>query len=461
MVDQQPGRSRLRVVRALHPSRRDSIPIAVAQFAITGLLAVVIVGLAGVALLRRVGNAEAQANARQLTTLAGDGIVAPVILPGLERGDQTALSVLDQIVRGRVLRDPVVRVKVWDDSGRILYSDEPRLIGQRFALEPDEHRALSVQGSLSQISDLNKPENRYERRDRQLLEVYHGIRGPHGQQLLFEAYLRYSSVAASGRHLWSEFAPALLGGLLALELVQIPLALSLARRLRRGQDEREGLLHRAVAAEDMERQRIARDLHDGVVQNLAGVSYSLAAASERLPRADHTVEARKLIDGAAAEARRSVRALRTLLVDLYPPDLHRAGLPAALEGLLDGLGGPPPEVRFEADPGLRLPQDTEALMFRVAQEALRNVASHSQAATVDVAVGRENGTARLLVRDDGIGFPVTAEGRPPRSDTQGAGAPEHFGLRIVTELAHDAGGELQVHSAPGEGTEIRLNLPVR
>src|SRR5207237_9490546 len=132
------------------------------------------------------------------------------------------------------------------------------------------------------LSNLDEAENRYERPYNKLLEVYVPVHTLGGQRVLFEAYLRYSSIAESGRHIWGSFAPVLVGGLLLLYLVQVPLAWSMARRLRQGQEEQERLLVRAMDASHAERQRIARHLHDGVVPALAGVPYSLAAAPDGL-----------------------------------------------------------------------------------------------------------------------------------------------------------------------------------
>ena len=96
-------------------------------------------------------------------------------------------------------------------------------------------------------------------------------------------------MSSSGRRIWRSFAPISLGALLVLELVQIPLAWSLARRLQQRQREREGLLQQALAASDMERRRIASDLHDGVVQDLVGVAFTFGGAARRRrhqPRVD-------------------------------------------------------------------------------------------------------------------------------------------------------------------------------
>ena len=232
--------------------------------------------------------------------------------------------------------------------------------------------------------------------------------------MLFEAYLRYSSIAASGERLWQRFAPALIVILVLLWLAQIPLAYKLARRVRGAQEERVRLLRQAMAASDLERGRIAADLHDGAVQNLAGVSYSLSAAAGDLQRGD-TDSAVDAIEEAARETRRSIRDLRTLLVDIYPADLHRIGLAAALGDLVSRAGARGVHAEVDVPEDLRLPPEAEALLYRTAQEAVRNALEHADPQRLDLSVVAENGSARLEVRDDGRGFDPAAAGRPATS----------------------------------------------
>jgi signal transduction histidine kinase len=420
---------------------------AVGRFALTGAAALVLLAFVAVRILQHVGRSEAVRDAQVETRLAGEGVVAPALPAGLLDGGPAAIARVDRLVRGRVLRDPVVRVKIWNGRGRILYSDERRLIGATYTLGPDELRALRTGGVDAEVSDLAKPENRFERSYGKLLEVYLGIRGPHGSPLLYEDYLRYGSVAASANRLWSRFAPALLVSLVALELLQIPSAWSLAQRVRRGQHEREVLLRRAIDASELERRRIAGTLHDGVVQTLAGVSYSLSAASGHL--GEHDARAAAMIDRAASDTRQSIRELRSLLVDIYPPALQQAGLKAALSDLLAPLEARDVSTRLDVPSRLELSTDAESVLYRVAQEALRNVAKHARARHVTVRAAREDGHALLSVEDDGLGFASTAADGPPG----------HFGLRIMRDLARDAGGRLTVDTAPDAGTRIRLEVP--
>jgi two-component system, NarL family, sensor kinase len=419
---------------------------AVVQFAVTGTLALLLLGFLAVTLLRNTGKSEAIRDARQTTRLAGEGVVAPAITPALERGDPRAIAAMDRLLKRSVLREPIVRVKVWNASGKIIYSDKHELIGSGYKLGEDELKALQGRTDDAEVSDLSRPENRFERPEKKLLEVYLGIRTPRGHPLLFEAYQRYSSISASGTRLWKRFLPALIGALVLLELAQIPLAWSLARRLQRGQREREALLRRAIDASEHERRRIAQDLHDGVVQTLAGVSFNLAAAAEELPEGSH---ARAAVEEGAEQARRSVRELRTLLVDIYPPTLQRAGLQAALADLLSGVGDAGCDVHLRVDPPeLRLPPETEALLFRAAQESVRNVRAHAGADRLDVSVVQTNGRVALEVADDGRGF-------DPAASANG-----HFGLRILADIARDADAQFEVDSSPGRGTKVRLETAV-
>lgn len=446
----EPGRwDRRRGERPQRPLRRFA-GRPVAQFALTGLAAVVLLGVAGVQVFRGTGTDEAIRNASGITRLAGVGIIAPQLSTDVLRGRPAAIARLDRIVRERVLRDPIVRVKVWTARGRIVYSDEHRLIGSHYGLSRSELEALASGTTDAELSDLSRPENRFERPQRKLLEVYLGLPASHGRRLLFETYERFGSVSASGRRLWLAFAPALIAALLLLEAVQIPLARRLARRLRQGQHEREKLLQQAVESSELERRRIAHDLHDGVVQNLAGVSYSLAAARERIdPERDAAV--RESVEHAAGEVRRSIRELRSLLVDLYPASLQREGLEAALSDLLAPLAVRRIETRLDVDTAKGLPPHTEALLFRSAQEAVRNAVDHAEPHSISVRVRADDERAVLEVLDDGRGFDSEGNGV--------GGGDDHFGLRLLEDAARSGGGRLDVRSAPGEGTRVRLEVP--
>jgi two-component system NarL family sensor kinase len=428
---------------------RTTVTAALTQFTIAGVLATIVLGIAGVYALQRAGRNEALNDAKQITNLIADGIVQPLLDDRVLNGDPKAIARLDRRVRQNAIRGQVVRVKIWTPDGKIVYSDEKRLIGQRYQLKEDDRQVLTGGGIESELSDLNAPENRFERRGQKLLEVYRPLRTTDGHVVLFETYQRFDSVLASGRKTWQAFLPALIGGLVILQLVQLPLAARMARRLESGRREREALLRRAIDASDAERRRIAADLHDGVVQSLAGVSFSLAAAAERVGSNGKDGGYEEALRRGATATRESIAELRTLLVEIYPPNLQSAGLQSALEDLAAPLVRDGTEVTVDVS-GDALPPGVDALFFRVAQEALRNVVKHAQAEHVAITVTRDTGHAVLLVQDDGQGFdPVAAEA------VQSEG---HIGLRSLADLVRDAGGELTVTSRPGDGALVEARV---
>ena len=429
---------------------RRFVALEVGRFALAGVVALVIVGVATAIASRRVGEREAIANARTTTVTKAEGLVAPALSDGVLERSPTALAAVDDVVRDDVLDASLVRVKLWNADGTIVYSDESRLIGTRYALGSDEQAAISSGKIDAEVSDLTKPENRYERRQGKLLEVYLPIDTPSGKPLLFEAYYRYALVSSNGNQLWRSFAPIALGALIALEVVQIPLAYSLARRLRQRSDERELLLRQALEASDVERRHIASDLHDGVVQDLAGVAYALSAQTRR---ASAQAPDPEVIDNAASTVRTSIRALRSLVVDIYPPDFGEATLESALNDLVNRASEGGIDAQLDAEQ-LRDPVSDPAarLLYRAAQEGLRNVISHADARHVTVKVATVGPRGVLDVVDDGQGFDAGA--------VTAARDSGHLGLTALRGLVADAGGTLTFTSSPGAGTTLHAEVPL-
>ena len=162
----------------------------------------------------------------------------------------------------------------------------------------------------------------------------------------------------------------------------------------------------------MERRRIAQDLHDGVVQDLAGVSYSVAAAANRaeLERGD---DASRLSE-AASRLRQSVRDLRGLLVEIYPPTCTaRASAPRSPTSSAASMPAACMQNRSVPD-DLELPSEIETLFFRISQEAVRNVVAHAEAENLMIRVSSAEERARLEVSDDGRGFSPDPRRRRPR-----------------------------------------------
>jgi two-component system NarL family sensor kinase len=429
---------------------RGEILRPVAVFALSGLVVLVLVAIAGAIALRSLSTSEAVRDARRQTTITGHGIVEPALTTGVVRGDPDAIAKLDSIIRHRVLAPDVARVKIWNAEGKILYSDEPALIGRHFTLGGDELNALRGKSAATETVDKSSPENVYERNLGDLTSVYFGLRAKDGTPVLYEEYLRSSAISGDSRGVARLFAPVGIVALLVIAVLQVPLAWRMARRMRNAQRDRELLLRRAIDASDHERRAIASGLHDGVVQELAGHSFQMAAAIEQ--HADEA-ELRRVLSGGAAGTRNAIRQLRSLLLEIYPPALREQGLSAALPDLVSPLTARGVEVALDVQPDLDVSTEIEQLVFRTAQEAIRNVAAHAAARHVTIGVGGDDGSVTLRVVDDGRGFDAD---EPPGGPEQG-----HFGLLMLGDLARSAGGELRVTSQIGAGTTIELEVPAR
>jgi signal transduction histidine kinase len=222
------------------------------------------------------------------------------------------------------------------------------------------------------------------------------------------------------------------------------------------QKEKEALLQKAVDASESERRRIARDLHDGVVQNLAGMALTLSAEASQL-KSQSVVDnghaaLLALLETSAAETRGAMKELRTLIIELAPPTLRREGLQAALLEVLREMKRKGTNTELDLPPNLRLREDRAALIFRVAHEILRNVAAHAKAKNVKVELITEDGSAILSIEDDGVGF--------TREDVERRRAAGHLGTQAIEELAEEVGGTLTIDSERGRGTLVVLTLPI-
>lgn len=395
---------------------------------------------------------EAVNDAAQTTNVLAEAVIRPALTDALAAGDPAAVEAFDTVVRSTVLGSDVVRVKIWNPQGQVLYADEPQLIGRTFALDDAQRAALASPSTRATVSDLSEDENVFEDAPR-LLEVYRPVWTPSGQQLLFEVYYPYEPVAARSADLWRGFAGVTTSSLLLLVVLTAPIVWGLIRRLRGAEARRAELLQRAVDASDAERRRIAGTLHDGPVQDLVATSFVAESAAVAADRDGLTDAAGRARDVAGA-VRGNVRVLRSLLVDIYPESLRSTGLAATVRDLAATASARGIEVDLDLDPGADdLAEDDQRLLYRVAQEALRNAVTHAAPCRVRIAVSRDGGTTVLEVADDGPGFdPAVLD--LARDDG-------HLGTRVMHDLAAEAGAELSLATAPGLGTRWRLRLSDR
>jgi two-component system, NarL family, sensor kinase len=437
--------------RTAHTDDELSSRAVLAQLALGVLAALLVVGVLGTLAAKRLAEREAVNDAATMAGVLAAAVVEPAMSPGLMAGDPAAIAAFDEIARSRLLSDTIVRVKLWDTDGRVLYADEGQLVGRTFELTDDQRDALEQPATVAEVSELDESENAFEAGER-AVEVYRPVWGPQGEEALFEIYVSYDPVGARTTQLWRGFAGVTASSLVLLVLMTTPIVWHLLQRIRRAEVQRVELLQRAVDASAEERRRIAASLHDGPVQELAATSFTVAGAAATAGARGDRALARDL-DAAAGAVRSSIRSLRTLLVDIHPASLARSGVVAALHDLAQTTRREDLVVRVDAsdEDALALGDEAQRLVHRVAQECLRNAAKHAGPATVTVSLHREGpDSVTLDVVDDGAGFEV--------EHARGAFLEGHLGLQLLADAASVPGALLQVSSAPGRGTHWRLVL---
>lgn len=218
--------------------------------------------------------------------------------------------------------------------------------------------------------------------------------------------------------------------------------LAFLRMLRRLEAERRRTSSAALRAQEEERARLARDLHDEVNQALTGVLLRLEAARESAPP-----ELEAELGETRSLANQAMEELLSLARQLRPTALDDLGLEAAVAGQVEELGRHrETETRFEAEGDFSdLDGDVQLVVYRVAQEALSNAARHSEAGSIDVALHRRGGGVELKVSDNGRGFSFAA-------------AETGLGIAGMRERALLVDGEVEIHSRPGEGTTVWLRI---
>ncbi len=236
--------------------------------------------------------------------------------------------------------------------------------------------------------------------------------------------------------------PASIDGVGETEEVE-RIELAFLRMLRRLEAERRRAGSAALAAQEEERARVARDLHDEVNQSLTGLLLRLEAAREAAPP-----ELEPELAETKALANQAMRELLSLARQLRPTALDDLGLAAAVAGQVEQVGRGEVEAEFAAAGDFSdLGDDAQLVVYRVAQEALSNAARHSGAEHVRVTLHRrEDGGVDLAVADDGRGFAFDEGGRG-------------LGIGGMRERALLIGGELSIESRPGAGTSVRLTIP--
>jgi signal transduction histidine kinase len=397
---------------------------------------------------RTVARDEAFRNAGKLTTELADQ-VGPLITDAAN-GDPTQSANLNRIIADRKHAGFLKLVTIWGADGEVIYSDDAKQIGRR--LTPPDEVTLAITEGIVSADYAVQPEVDEGSLDVDVdgpgfVEVYVPLALPNGTRVAFEAYYDYPQAAADADQLFRQFLPLVLV-LLLLLIIQLPIA-ALVRRIRRRRALRLGLPPaEGFSGTGKERIQVAANLHDGPIQDIAGVGYALGAVALSVPE-----QGQPMMRQAQQSLQRAQQSLRRLMVDLYPLDLTSDRLPAAINSLAGPLRQHGIDVRTTFEPLPTLPDDLVHALYQGAHEALANVAEHAHATRVDVALFVDNDRpgmpfVQLRIADNGVGFDPTH----PNDDGRD-------GLRVLEHRLTELGGSLTLQARPGDGTTMRIELP--
>ena len=420
------------------------------RLVVDSLLALCLMVGFGLVVGARLAERQALVDARRFTEMLADTFVDPEMARKLLEHDQAARNQLDVVVRDHLVGNTeVLRIKVWSPAGEVLYSNDLTEVGRFYPLSDHKRTALTSNTAVEEVSDLSDSESRSERPfGSQLIEVYDPVPSQGGGRILFEAYLSYDRVIQQREAVLSTLVGLALVGFVALAAVQLAIGLMNMRWLRRRQRHVD---EHGRASAERDRRLLARNLHDGPVQDLVGTAYVVEGARSAMREGDLT-KADDLLSAASASLRESVQGLRAGIVELHPRSIHQVGFAQAVDDLAQPLRTRGVAVSVEILPSPELDRDLDAEMVEVAhlcvKELLRNVIRHAEASHVDVRIERGEERLTILVHDDGRGMDTTAPG-----SEQG-----HLGLEALADIATGHRGAVEVWTAPGAGTEVRVEL---
>lgn len=248
---------------------------------------------------------------------------------------------------------------------------------------------------------------------------------------------------------WVFVAAALAAGILTAAIVA-----SIVIQQRRYLTATRSFSGKLLAAQEEERARIARELHDDVIQRVALLGQSLDELAAFSHDGDRQFERR--VRGLRAELVDFADEIRSLAHRMHPPVLDHLGLPAALSTLAGEIWSTSRlRVGLDLDRSpVEVPPAVAAGLYRIAQESLRNVVKHASASTAVVRLARAEGGVQLVVEDNGSGFDTAA----PRGVSGNGGS--GMGLTSITERARQFGGRVAVQSRPGAGTRVVAWIPL-
>ncbi len=415
---------------------------------IGGLGRIAVIGLIASAVLTVVMGFTITGSARANLLEARADLIANEVrtMPELALTDvpgSPSFEVFDAAAHHGLMGSETERVKVWSADGRIVYSDDPGLIGGEFALSSLASEAFA--GAVTtHISDLQDPAHAGERAHGQLIEVYVPVLDADGSvTMVVEVEQRLDSLNEAmgdiNRNTWLAIATGV--GVLALFLGA--LATAVARGINRRRRQAEGLLGSLFRAQEEERRHVVGALHDDVGQPLYRLLYGLEGSRAKLDAGDPVADE---LENLEEIVRQVDTTLRGQLDYLYQGLAADAGLTTALRDLgatTEAETGVSVHLDLAAEPD-DLSSVGRTALFRAAQEGVVNVRKHAEARNVWIELGVEGDRVAVEVRDDGNGF----------------GGEAGLGLTTTRERLEALGGGVTVRRRRGGGSVFAAWLPV-
>jgi two-component system, NarL family, sensor kinase len=441
-----PGASRRRIPGFRSRTWRGSVPLGreLVTFLAVALLVLLVTSAGAMWMSERIARDRALDEAERTTERLARLTVSPALTAALAQGSDR-YEELDRLFQDRPTDGSPTRAVVRRPSGDVVYASDS---GLEAGSAPDAKvRAAAAGETVSDVGDNADTDG--DDPAEALLEVYTPL-DVDGERLVLEMYFPNETLDQQAAMLRGELLPMAVGALVLLQVVQIPIATSLARRVSRQEAERAELIERQITASDRERRAIAADVHDGPVQDLAGVSYALSALRGSLPP-----ERQPTADRLVGAVQHAVQSLRRLMIDIYPPDLSGAGLGTAIGDLAGELRAQGIEALVDAGPLPDMTPDAAAVLYRTAKEALTNVVHHSKATRAWIVLEetewRGVPAVHLEIADDGVGF--REEGLDRRREG-------HFGLAFLRERVVDVGGAVTLGARDGGGAVLTAVVPL-
>jgi two-component system, NarL family, sensor kinase len=401
-----------------------------------------LVGVVAFAVAHRVARTAALAEGLRTARGTGRVLLAPV-LPAVIAGDLRAAADLESDIARRRAEGTLVRVKVWRRDGTVIWSDEDTVVGARFPLGRRELAVFDEGRAYAELSPLTGPADADVRSGtRGLVEAFIPLQ-LNGSTLALQMYFSDDRVRAAEAEERARLVAFSLAGLLVLAFAQLPISIWLMRRISRAQHDRDRMRETALVSSERERRLLARSLHDGVVQELAGAAYALGSRTPTDPLPPDTARAMDLVTVTLQQA---VDDLRGMLTELHPDEITNANLQELVTAAA-ARACPRQRVSVSVTLDRPLPPEILAFLYRSARECAINVAKHARARTVEIAVTSGAVGVRLTVRDDGIGIPDPVP------------APEgHLGLALLRTTTAELGGSLATRGTD-RGTTVTIDLP--